>query len=96
MSCCGQGRTALRVSQPAQVPKAPRVPRVAGSPIARTPGPGTPRTSVSLRYRGGAPIVVRGAVTGSAYAFSAGRRVQTVDARDVAGLLGKGLFSRIA
>ncbi|WHZ10722.1 MAG: hypothetical protein OJF60_001161 [Burkholderiaceae bacterium] len=47
-----------------------------------------------VRYLGAAPIVVRGAVTGRAYSFAAGRPIQPVDARDVAGLLKKGLFRR--
>jgi hypothetical protein len=43
---------------------------------------------------GAAAIVVRGALTGMAYSFSAARPVQWVDARDVAGLLAKGIFGR--
>ncbi|HET7222832.1 MAG TPA: hypothetical protein VFI81_06525 [Rhodanobacteraceae bacterium] len=49
-----------------------------------------------MRYLGAAPIVVRGAITGHAYRFASGRAVQPVDARDVAGLLKKGIFRRHA
>jgi hypothetical protein len=47
-----------------------------------------------VRYLGAAPIVVRGAVTGHAYRFAGSRSVQVVDARDLSGLLNKGLFRR--
>ncbi|MEO7050762.1 MAG: hypothetical protein ABI128_03780 [Rhodanobacter sp.] len=49
-----------------------------------------------VRYIGAAPIVVRGAASGRTYQFTAGRSVQPVDARDVAGLLKKGIFRRHA
>ena len=52
--------------------------------MARAPAP--------MRYLGTAPIVVYGAITGMPYTFTAARPVQLVDARDVAGLLAKGIF----
>ncbi|MBU6415931.1 MAG: hypothetical protein KJS83_02035 [Xanthomonadaceae bacterium] len=52
------------------------------------------RAKVPIRYLGAVPIVVRGAVSGHAYSFAGGRAVQPVDARDVAGLLKKGIFRR--
>lgn len=91
MSCCGQGRMALRTSQAIQ---SPGVPRVAMGGIARVAGDAAPRPKVPIRYLGAAPIVVRGAVSGHAYPFAVGRAVQSVDARDVAGLLKKGIFRR--
>lgn len=91
MSCCGQGRAALRASQAVQTPKTPRV---TGGGIARVAGDAALRAHVPIRYLGAAPIVVRGTVTGRAYPFAAGRAVQPVDARDVAGLLKKGIFRR--
>ena len=91
MSCCGQGRAALRASQAIQTPKTPRV---AGAGIARVAGDAALRAKVPICYLGAAPIVVRGPVTGRAYQFAAGRAVQPVDARDVAGLLKKGIFRR--
>ena len=47
---------------------------------------------LTLRYLGAAPIVVRGPVTGMAYSFAGGRNIQPVDARDLPGLLKKGIF----
>ena len=81
MSCCGQGRMALRASHAGAAP-------VAGGAMARAPAP--------MRYLGTAPIVVYGAITGMPYTFTAARPVQLVDARDVIGLLGKGIFRRSA
>ena len=91
MSCCGPGRAALRASQVLRTPKAPRV---AGGGIARVTADAALRADLPIRYLGAAPIVVRGLVTGRAYQFAAGRAIQPVDARDVAGLLKKGIFRR--
>ncbi len=91
MSCCGQGRMALRASQAIQ---SPRAPRVAVGGIAHVVGDAALRAKAPIRYLGAAPIVVRGAVSGHAYPFAVGRAVQSVDARDVAGLLKKGIFRR--
>jgi hypothetical protein len=85
---------ALRASQASAAPSAPRASPAAGGGIARLADAPAPRASVVVRYLGAAPIVVRGAVTGRAYSFAAGRPIQPVDARDVAGLLKKGLFRR--
>ena len=82
---------ALRTNQATQTPRAPRA---AGGGIARVAGDAVPRAKVPVRYLGAAPIVVRGAVSGHAYQFAVGRAVQPVDARDVAGLLKKGIFRR--
>ncbi len=91
MSCCGQGRMALRASQAIQTP---RTPRAAGGGIPRVAGDAALRAKVPIRYLGATPIMVRGAVSGHAYPFALGRAVQPVDARDVAGLLKKGIFRR--
>ena len=94
MTCCGQGRMALRASQAAS-PKPAGV-RTAATSNGRSFIPAPPQPLALVRYLGAAPIVVRGAVTGHAYSFAAGRAVQPVDARDVAGLLKKGMFRRHA
>lgn len=97
MTCCGQGRAALRASQTASQPK-PRVAldTAAGASAGRAATASLSRSVVPMRYLGAAPIVVRGAITGHAYRFASGRAVQPVDARDVAGLLKKGIFRRHA
>ena len=87
MSCCGQGRMALKTSQAA----------TATAPARTWPGVQAraippPRAGVPLRYLGAAPIVVHGPVTGMAYSFAGGRHTQPVDARDLPGLLKKGIF----
>lgn len=84
MSCCGQGRMALKASPSGVLPTG--VTPMAGSSMGRAATP--------MRYLGAAPVVVRGAFTGAAYPFSATRAVQMVDARDVAGLLKRGIFRR--
>lgn len=87
MSCCGQGRMALKTSQAA----------TATAPARTWPGVQAraippPRAGVPLRYLGAAPIVVRGPVTGAAYSFAGSRHTQPVDARDLPGLMKKGIF----
>lgn len=94
MTCCGQGRTALRASQ-AAAPK-PSGARLAAARSGHAFIAALPNAVALVRYLGAAPIVVRGAVSGRAYQFSTGRTVQPVDARDVAGLLKKGIFRRHA
>ena len=89
MSCCGQGRMALKTSQAGAAP-------MAGAGAAQPAGSAMARTPARMRYLGAAPIVVYGGITGAAYSFSAARPVQWVDARDVAGLLRKGVFGRSA
>lgn len=94
MTCCGQGRMALKASQAAS-PKPPGM-RFVATGNGRTFIPAPPKSLALMRYLGAAPIVVRGAITGHAYSFAAGRAVQPVDGRDVAGLLKKGIFRRHA
>jgi hypothetical protein len=50
--------------------------------------------TVTLRYLGNSPLCVHGAVTGRAYAFSAGQPVQAVAAPDAPALLASRLFRR--
>jgi len=50
---------------------------------------------VSVRYVGGRPVRVRGAVSQRMYAFSRAAAVQPVDAADASGLLRSGLFQRL-
>ncbi len=87
MACCGQGRMALKASPAGGAPMA-----VAG--VWQPVGGAMARAPARMRYMGAAAIVVRGAITGMAYSFSAAHPVQWVDARDVAGLLAKGIFGR--
>ena len=94
MTCCGQGRAALRVSQ-APPPKSPGA-RPAATGSARTFVAAPSKSLALVRYLGAAPIVALGTVTGHAYRFAIGNPVQSVDARDVAGLLKKGIFRRHA
>ena len=47
----------------------------------------TDRHRVRVRYGGGRPVVVRGPVTGAAYAFSGVSRLQLVDPRDAVAVL---------
>lgn len=94
MTCCGQGRAALRASQATSPGPAGTRPVAAGGGHAFIPV--SPKAVAPVRYLGAAPIVVRGAVTGHAYRFAANRAVQPVDVRDLAGLLKKGIFRRHA
>jgi len=89
MTCCGQGRATLKASQ-----AAPARARSLSGAVVRTVGGSSGHVSTPVRYLGAAPIVVRGAVTGHAYRFAGSRSVQVVDARDLSGLLKKGLFRR--
>jgi len=95
MTCCGQGRTTLRASQTA-TPKWPGAGPTTAAAFGRAIATATPGPVAMVRYTGAAPIVVRSAASGRTYQFSAGRPVQSVDARDVAGLLKKGIFRRHA
>ena len=52
------------------------------------------QATVILRYLANSPIRVRGLVTGHNYEFSAARRVQAVDGRDVPSLLSLQRFQR--
>lgn len=94
MSCCGQGRAVLRASQAAAQPRPPLVFRAAAAGAGRAVVATPPRPVVSVRYLGAAPIVVRGAASGRTYRFAIGSTVQPVDARDVDGLVRKGIFRR--
>jgi hypothetical protein len=53
-----------------------------------------PGPTVTIRYRSGSAILVRGPVTGRQYRFSPERAVQAVDARDVEALLRTRVFVR--
>lgn len=95
MTCCGQGRATLRASQ-TTTPKLPGARPAAAAGFGRAIVAATQKPVAMVRYIGAAPIVVRGAASGRTYQFTAGRSVQPVDARDVAGLLKKGIFRRHA
>ena len=81
MSCCGQGRAALRKFQGA----AEQAPVVVDKSMTR----------VLLRYQARTPIAVRGVYTGQVYTFDAERTQQHVELRDAAALLRSRYFVRI-
>jgi hypothetical protein len=95
MTCCGQGRANLRTSQ-AAIPKSPGARPAAVVGFGRAIVAAAQKPVAMVRYIGAAPIVVHGAVSGRTYQFTAARSVQPVDARDIAGLLKKGIFRRHA
>ncbi|CAN5672128.1 hypothetical protein BH11PSE8_BH11PSE8_17270 [soil metagenome] len=65
-----------------------------GGSASRAPSALQGARSVSLRLRERARVVVRGAVTGRAYAFSSESATQPVDARDAEALLHTRRFER--
>jgi hypothetical protein len=84
MGCCGQQRTLMRSapSTPADVER---------STLATPLGDAA---HVSLRFIGGASVLVTGPATRKPYAFSPMRPAQKIDARDLAPLLRTRLFVR--
>ncbi len=82
MSCCGNNRTAFRVS--------PASPGPASAPTASArPAP------VRLRWRRRVTAAVDGPVTRTRYQVSAESPVIAVDPRDAVGLLRTGFFERV-
>ncbi|MFZ1007156.1 MAG: hypothetical protein WAN65_09980 [Candidatus Sulfotelmatobacter sp.] len=60
---------------------------------AASPPPIAPQHSpVNLRYLKTSPVRVRGLITGNLYEFPGPNTVQTIDPRDVSGLVYTGLF----
>ena len=109
MQCCTQGRAKLKNSptqSPTQVspgtghaafpanPGRPANPAI-NPGAAHRPNSGSGGTT-TLSYNQSAPILVHGPITGRQYLFSSSRPEQTVDRRDVEGLLSTGLFRRVA
>jgi len=98
--CCGQKRSALKfdrapnpiTAQPTAFYRVPGVARASAGAQRSHPLAPTSYSSVRLRYLENSPIRVRGPVTGRHYEFSSPSPVQSVDPRDVAGLLGTRLF----
>jgi hypothetical protein len=97
MGCCGQRRTAPRVSKaPVAPPPAsmsqpaptvtPPAPKPSAPPAGHTPVM-RPRGEVQLEYLESSRISVAGPITNRPYEFSAAQRVQTVDSRDAEVLL---------
>ena len=84
MGCCGQHRTLMRNAEPT----AADVNRSMPAP------PAADGHDVSLRYIGGASVLVTGPATRRPYAFSPMRPAQKIDARDLAPLLRTRLFVR--
>lgn len=85
MGCCGQNRTALRLT-----------PGAVTAPAAPAPARGAVRAaSIRLRWRRRVTAVVDGPVSRTRYAVSAEVPVIAVDPRDAAGLLRTGFFERV-
>ena len=84
--CCGSRRATIRPPPPGTRPALPSV--IAPQSDARSPVEAQIGGLATLRYLQAAPIRVVGPATGRAYAFSASRPVQMVDARD-AQILGR-------
>lgn len=78
MSCCGQARAMLSSLRSADTRTAGR------QTLARA----------AVRYVGSRPVHVRGSATGQRYSFTTSGEVQSVDARDVAGIVRTRLFVR--
>jgi len=104
MTCCGQGRVALKSNQalPSSHPKVD-MPLVAplmtsAQPQVTVPMPtvptagGSPASQVRIRYSENSPIMVKGAATGRFYHFSSSQPVQTVDEGDARLLLESRFF----
>ena len=105
--CCGQKRLALRSHSIPAIPSNPIRPQATQS-ASRPVSPGSARISVpaprtaapvqylstpaTLQYLKSSPIRVRGLVSGRHYEFSNSRPSQSVDRRDLPGLLRTGLF----
>jgi hypothetical protein len=81
MSCCGQGRAALRQMQLSVEP----VPVVADKTVTR----------VLLHYKAQTPITVRGVHTGKIYSFDGERSRQHVELRDAQALLRSRSFVQV-
>lgn len=81
MSCCGQGRAALRQMQRSAGP----VPVVADKTTTR----------VLLHYKAQTPITIRGVHTGRIYSFDGERAQQHVEWRDAQALLRSQSFVQV-
>jgi hypothetical protein len=86
--CCGSRRAAWRAASSSAAGPRAQAPPPALEPARAAPadfgpqGPGV--TLIKLRYADGAPIRLRGPITGQAYDFSGAAPVQEVDVRDAA------------
>lgn len=65
-----------------------------GGGAAQQVGSSMAAAATPVRYLGVVAVVMRGAISGNAYPFSPARPVRMVDARDVAGLVKRGIFRR--
>ena len=107
MGCCGQKRSqpvGMARGAPMGAAPASRPGAGAGVGVGMWPSPGSSiayaqatlqgARSVTLRLRERARVVVRGPVTGRAYAFGTEGATQPVDARDAEALLRTRRFER--
>ena len=83
MSCCGNDRTAFRVTPAGPAPGA----SAPGTPVRAAP--------VRLRWRRRVTAAVDGPVSRNRYQVSAEAPVIAVDPRDAVGLLRTGFFERV-
>lgn len=81
MSCCGQGRAALRQAQRSVEPAS----MVADKTMTR----------VLLHYKAQTPITIRGVHTGRIYSFDGERAQQHVELRDAQALLRSRSFVQV-
>jgi hypothetical protein len=79
MSCCGQGRSALRKTQQQ-------------TPITTAPRLDASQRRLLLHYQASAPVTVRGVATGRVYEFSAAQATQYVAEPDAQALLRSRFF----
>jgi hypothetical protein len=94
MSCCGQGRAALRARAAATRPSRPDPTPVAPAPVPQPDEPPPAEGEITVIYLGTAPLLVRGLSSGRTYTFSPARRVRHVPPDDGAALLLDALFER--
>jgi hypothetical protein len=94
--CCGQKRAALRNDRAPRVP-APNAPAPGsvGQAVRPVLAGGPSAAEVLLQCVQGAPIRVRGPVTGRFYSFSSVSQTKAVDARDAIVLLRMPQFRRV-
>jgi hypothetical protein len=95
MGCCGRARANLshsRVSRVGTTSSTPDASAVSSQHALIATAVRNAGQSVTLRYQGGAGIVVRGPATGASYAFSSSEPLRSVNAKDAAVLLRTGSF----
>jgi hypothetical protein len=85
MTCCGQKRAML---------SGPAAPSTTGHRSPTVEPASAAAASVAIRSLAARPVLVRGPLTGRAYAFPGAHAVVAVDPRDAAALLRTRFFAR--